>query len=510
MSKPEVYIYEKKLKREVVTTSCVYNETLVTRIESGVYRKKGKLIVFFFKSHDDEIVPCVIDGSKYPAESSSYEMTTVRNIFNEYNASLSSGQQRDSYARPGVWLNRFINEIESEDFTDMLTRDLRKGLYTTDFPKKERKGIKQIATALSDRMTADSTIPVTFAKDKKIAAFVGMRLLNVSVNLTITDTPFDLFPKKESQPEDSVTEYSPADVMDDEESSEEHECNEKIVMETIDKFKVPNSWCSDKPVASDSNTPANVGMSSMHIPAKTELDSFIIDFVSAGNRIHFSNKKRSPEEIESMQFRFTKSQYVYYNEGVFYVNFDKFMDDLESVGGNLDAAVGFTNAIISADPEFKFMTKGRSRYYVIKSDDIIRAFVSPEVFFSESWVISDMSLLEIAETVLENKEIHVHADGIMTIPKDDFLAFYNNVRHEVFGITKKIPKSWFDMFAAGYNERCFCDENGVNIKLPMLNSCFEFAKELGMKFPNYEYEMGFLNSITTALLRPKNRSTRST
>ena len=50
MSKPEVYIYEKKLKREVVTTSCVYNETLVTRIESGVYRKKGKLIVFFFKS----------------------------------------------------------------------------------------------------------------------------------------------------------------------------------------------------------------------------------------------------------------------------------------------------------------------------------------------------------------------------------------------------------------------------------------------------------------------------
>ena len=281
-------------------------------------------------------------------------------------------------------------------------------------------------------------------------------------------------------------------------SSSLHECDEKIVMETIDKFRVPNSWCSDKPVASDSNTLANVGMPSMHIPTKTELDSFIIDFVSAGNRIHFSNKKRSPEEIESMQFRFTKSQYVYYNEGVFYVNFDKFMDDLESVGGNLDAAVGFTNAIISADPEFKFMTKGRSRYYVIKSDDIIRAFVSPEVFFSESWVISDMSLLEIAETILENKEIHVHANGIITISKDDFLAFYNNVRHEVFGITKKIPKSWFDMFAAGYNERCFCDENGVNIKLPTLNSCFEFAKELGMKFPNYEHEMGFLNSITTS------------
>ena len=88
------------------------------------------------------------------------------------------------------------------------------------------------------------------------------------------------------------------------------------------------------------------------------------------------------------------------------------------------------------------MTKGRSRYYVIKSDDIIRAFVSPEVSSARAGVISDMSLLEIAETVLKNKEIHVHADGIMTIPKDDFLAFYNNVRHEVFGITKKIPKSW--------------------------------------------------------------------
>ena len=497
MSKSEVYIYEKKLKREVVTTSCAYNETLVTRIESGVYRKKGKLIVFFFRTHDDEIVPCVIDGSKYPAESSSYEMTAVRNIFNEYNASLSGGQQRGSYARPGVWLNRFINEIESEDFTDMLTRDLRKGLYTTDFPKKERKGIKQIATALSDRMSPDDTIPVTFAKDKNITSFVGMRLLNVIVNLTITDTPFDLFPKKGDQPEDSATECGPADVADAEEK-EEPECNEKIVMETIDKFTVPKSWCSDKPAASDSNAPANVVMSSMRVPTKTELDSFIIDFVSAGNRIHFSNKKRSPEEIESMQFRFTKPQYVYYNEGVFYVNFNKFMDDIESVGGNFDAAGGFINAILSSDPEFEFMTKGRSRYYVIKSDDIIRSFVSPEVFFSESWVISDMSLLEIAETILENKGVHVHANGIMTIPKDDFLAFYNNVRHEVFGITKKIPKSWFDMFSAGYNERCFCDENGVNIKLPMLESCFEFTKELGMKFPNYEHEMGFLNSITSS------------